>query len=206
MDYLSLIERTVDLPFVETSALRAWGEDPRLVSVQVSRWVRAGKLVQLRRGLYMLPRALRRTTVPVEYVANALVTPSYVSLQRALAIYGMIPERVPLIQSVTTARAGRFSTPEARFDYRHVKSDWFCGYVERPFASGSALVATPEKALLDLVWLSPGRFTRARVEELRLQETHQVDIERLIDLAAGRGPRLEEAAHLLSCEIQRERR
>jgi len=96
---------------IDTQTLRSLDGDPKALSVQLSRWVRRGKLVPLRRGMFLLPAALRRNQPPLEYLANLLVLPSYVSLERALSFHGLIPERVPLVQSVTLGRPMLFETP-----------------------------------------------------------------------------------------------
>src|SRR5205809_4877054 len=151
MTFERLLERSGAAPVIDSKALRAWGGDPRALSVQLSRWVRSGKLVPLRRGIYLLPPALRRREIPPEYLANLLVIPSYVSLERALAFHGIIPERVPLVQSISPGRPMLFRTAEGDFQYRHVKREWFFGYAETAVGSGSALIALPEQALLDWV-------------------------------------------------------
>ena len=206
MTFPELLARARDLPVVDSKTLRTWGEEPSALSVQLSRWTRQGKLVPLRRGVYLLPPALRKREFPVEYLANLLVMPSYVSLERALAIHGVIPERVPLIQSVTLRRPNLFRTAVGDFSYRHVKREWFFGYVETTVAGGTALVATPEKALLDLVYLSSGPFGADRIEQLRLQDVERLSPATILRLAQGRGRRLEQAARSLAAWIRRERR
>lgn len=206
MRYLTLLERAADLPVVDTRTLRTWGGDPRSLSVQLSRWVRQDKLVPLRRGVYLLPEALRRTRAPLEYIANLLVVPSYVSLERALAFHGLIPEAVPVVQSVTRARPAVFENPAGTFQYRHVKQDWFFGYRETELGSGTALIAVPEKALLDLVYLSRGAFPPERIAELRLQELDRLDLATLTRMASGHGERIETAARALARWIRRARR
>jgi|SRR6185436_1048321 len=206
MRYLTLLERAAELPVVDTKTLRTWGGDARSLSVQLSRWTRQGKLVPLRRGIYLLPAALRRGRAPLEYIANLLVVPSYVSLERALAFHGLIPEAVPVVQSVTRARPMVFETAAGTFQYRHVKQSWFFGYRETELASGSALIAVPEKALLDVVYLSRGSFTPERIAELRLQELDRLNLTTLTRMASGHGERIEAAARALVRWIRRARR
>jgi predicted transcriptional regulator of viral defense system len=180
-----------ELPVLESAALRARGEDPRTVGVQLSRWVKSGKLLQLRRGMYLLPERLRRNRAPLETIANLLMSPSYVSLERGLSLHEMIPEAVPIVQSVTTGRPGRFATPVGTFEYRHVKPAWFFGYREIEIGQGSALVATAEKALLDLLYLSVGELTAARLEQYRFQDLDKLDLVVLASMAArAESPRL----------------
>ena len=206
MKYLTLLERAAHLPVIDSKTLRSLGGDPKALSVQLSRWVLQGKLVPLRRGMFLLPAALRRNQPPLEYLANLLVLPSYVSLERALSFHGLIPERVPLVQSVTLARPMLFETPVGDFQYRHVQQGWFFGYVETQIESASALIALPEKALLDVVYLSPGAFTRERIDAMRLQNLDRLEPAKLIRMASGHGKRMEAAAHDLARWIRRERR
>jgi len=206
MKYEALLERAAHLPVIDSRTLRSWGGDPKALSVQLSRWVRQGKLVPLRRGVFLLPPGLRRTQPPLEYVANLLVLPSYVSLERALSFHGLIPERVPLVQSVTLARPMLFETAVGDFQYRHVKQAWFFGYAETEIESSSALIALPEKALLDVIYLSSGPFPPERIDAMRLQNLDRLKPARLTRMAAGHGKRMETAAHDLARWIRQETR
>lgn len=151
-----------------------------------------------------MPSRLRRTHPPLEYIANLIVVPSYVSLERALSVHGLIPESVPLVQSITLARSLLFETQVGDFQYRHVKKDWFFGYAEISLQAGSALVATPEKALLDVVYFSIGSFDRDRIDEMRLQNIERFDLRLLVRMAAG--TRIERAARNLAQWIRSELR
>ena len=203
---MTLLERAAHLPVIDSKTLRSLGGDPKALSVQLSRWIRQGKLVPLRRGIFRLPVGLRRSQPPLEYIANLLVLPSYVSLERALSFHGLIPERVPLVQSVTRARPMLLETPVSDFQYRHVKQAWFFGYAETEIESASALIALPEKALLDVIYLSAGPFTRERIDAMRLQNLDRLKPATLTRMASGHGERMEAAAHELARWIRRERR
>jgi predicted transcriptional regulator of viral defense system len=90
-------------------------------------------------------------------VANRMVRGSYVSLQSALAYYSLIPEYVAVTTCVTTARPARWETPLGAYVFRDIKPDLFYGYLRIDLGGGQhAFVASPEKALLDLVYLQPG--------------------------------------------------
>jgi predicted transcriptional regulator of viral defense system len=205
MKYDDLVRLVGDLPLIDTQTLRTLGSEPRGLSVQLCRWARAGRLVQLRRGAYLLPEHLCRSPVPRERLANLLVSPSYVSLERSLSIHGLIPEGVPLVQSVTTARPAALSTPIGEFSYRHVKPSWFFGYEELEVGGGRALVARPEKALLDLIYLAHGEFGEPRLAELRLQELSRLDGEELSAMARASGQgRVVRAAQRLRRLAERE--
>lgn len=206
MMFSALLARVGELPIIDSKTLRTWGEDPHALSVQLSRWTKAGKLVPLRRGVYLLPSSLRRTYPPLEYIANLLVVPSYISLERALAFYGLIPESVPLVQSVTLRRPACFRTAAGDFAYHHVKKNWFFGYLQLAVPPGSALIARPEKALLDLLYLSPGPLSLERLEGLRLQGTSRLSIQRILAYARGQGDRIERAANVLTDWLRSQKR
>jgi predicted transcriptional regulator of viral defense system len=204
--YGTLLELARTHPLLETSALVAMGEDPASVAVQLTRWVSAGKLLKLRRGLYLLPEALRSREVPLPEIANYLVRPSYVSLQYALGHYGLIPETVHLVQSVTTRRPARFATPLGELSFHCVQERWFFGYEEVEVPGGRAFVARPEKALLDLFHLEPGEWTRARLAELRLQNHELLDTGALLAMAERvESPRMLRAARRTAALLTEDR-
>ena len=202
MKFESLLPLARRQPLMETAMLRAFGGDSSAFSVQLSRWVQSGKLVQLRRGLYVLPQNFGGSEIPAAQVANYLIRPSYVSLEYALALAGLIPETVHVVQSVTTKRPAAFDTVLGHFRYHYVKPTWFFGYDERDVPGGRAFVARPEKALLDLFHLSPGEWTVARIDELRLQNLETLDAALLLGLAAQtRSPRVIRGAKRLHAMI-----
>ena len=206
MRFDGLLHAVNGQPVIESAMLRAFGEEPKKLAVQLSRWVKSGKLVQLRRGVYLLAKPYRHVTAPLAFVANLLATPSYVSCEYALALHGLIPERTHLVQSVTTGRTAQFDTPIGAFEYRHVAPKRFFGYAETPVEESRALVAHPEKALLDLAYVSKEELTIPRIEQLRLQDLSRFDLGRLTDLAGRmKSPRLVRAAGNLASWIQRER-
>jgi len=132
-------------------------------------------------------------------IANALLQPSYVSLQAALAHYGLIPDYTPVTTSVTTARPGRWETPLGEYTFRHTEPTWWRGYQRLEVSVGQhAWVATPEKALLDLVYLQPGGDDPPYLSSLRLQALDRLDLMALETLAESDGPKLQRAADVIA--------
>jgi len=169
MKFDKLLEIVADEPVFETGLLLAGTVEPTDVRRQLSRWVAAGKVVQLRRGLYALSPPFRKRIPHPFLVANRMMRGSYVSCQSALAHHGLIPEYVQEVTSVTSGRPGRRETPLGRFSFRHLKPSFLSGYRRVSlYEEQEALVATPEKALLDLVHLTPGGDAPAYLRELRL--------------------------------------
>ena len=135
-------------------------------------------------------------------MANLLRRASYVSLQSALSYYGIIPEHVPVVTSVTGGRPERLQTPLGQFEFRHVLGRNFFGFSEREVAvKQTAWIATPEKALADLLYLTPGSDEAVYLEELRLDIPDNFDKESLME--AGRimrSPKVRRAVALL-CKL-----
>ncbi len=167
-----------DTPVFTTASLLAGARSPERVRRQLGRWVKAGKIIMLRRGVYAIREPYARRTLHPFLAANALRKASYVSLQSALSYHGMIPEHTPAVTSVTTRRPESLETPIGRFTFRHVNRRLFFGFGEREVAPGQpALVAGPEKALIDLLYLTPGSDDRGYLEELRLEWDVDFDFE-----------------------------
>ena len=206
MKFDALLKELGDEPVFRSSLLLTGGRNPTDVHRQISRWVSAGKLIQLRRSLYMLADIYRKTTPHPFLLANQIKDASYVSLQSALAYYGLIPEYVPVVTSVTTGRPESFETAVGGFLFKHIKKDFFSGYSLEKLAEGqSAFIATPEKALLDLIYLTPRADNAVYLRELRIQHPERLDLDRLAQMAAASGSdKLMRAAALVSDVLQQE--
>jgi len=179
-----MLEIVGNEPVFRTGLLLAGDVDPVHVRRQLGRWVKAGKVYQLRRGLYALAPPYQQTKPHPFLVANQLVRPSYTSLQSALAYYGLIPEYVPVTTSVTSYRPQELSTPLGEFQFKRVKKDRFFAFNLEDLGGGqSAYLAEPEKALLDLVYLRPGGETLSYLRSLRLQNLEVIDRSRLNEIA-----------------------
>ena len=199
MKFASLLATVGDQPVFETGFLLAGEVDPADLRRQLSRWVTGGQLVQLRRGLYALAPPYRKTEPHPFLIANRLVRGSYVSLQSALAHHGLIPEHVPVITSVTTGRPQHRDNPFGSFEYHHCPPDRLTGYrVERLGGGQEALVATPAKALADLVHLVPGADSSVYLSELRLTNLEKLDATELFEPTIGDRPKIRRAFRRLA--------
>jgi predicted transcriptional regulator of viral defense system len=180
MKFQRLLEIVGDEPVFETGFLLAGDVNPRNLRRQLSRWTKAGRLYQLRRSLYALAPPFQKVQPHPFLVANRIVRPSYVSCQSALAYYGLIPEHVAVVVSVTTARPGHWDTPLGRYQFHHVKTGLLWGYRRLELGPHQrGFVATAEKALLDLVYLQPGGDSVNYLRELRLQHLERLDLDEL---------------------------
>lgn len=195
MEFDKLLKLVGDDPVFESSLLLAGNVDPKLVRIQLSRWVKTGKIYQLRRGLYSIAQPFQKTQPHPFLIANHLQKASYISLQSALSFYGLIPEVVNITTSVSTGRPERLETLLGTYEFRHIKTELLFGYQMTELGGQSAFVATPEKALLDLIYLQPGGDSTAYLKELRLQNSEQLDLVLLQNLSEKFGtPKMQNAA------------
>lgn len=204
MQFEKFVKKVKSVGIFESSLVWPFYDSPQQAQRQLSDWTRAGKLVQLRRGVYTFaaPYGDER---PLSYVvANRMVQPSYVSLQSALSYYGMIPEHVAAVTSVTTGRPVKLVNDYGYFMYRCIKPSFFYGFRYWQISlTQSALIATPEKALLDLIYLTPDGDNPAYIQELRLQNLEIIDVQRLQQFVERSGrPKLENAMPHILREVE----
>lgn len=204
MKFVDLISAVGDEPVFETGLLLADQRNPDGVRRQLARWTASGRIHQLRRGLYMLAPPWQRGHPHPFLVANRLVPGSYMSGLSALAWEQVIPEYVPETTSVGPSKPHIRELPPGRFSFRHVKPQLRFGYRALPVDDNQrAFVATPEKALLDLVHLHPGGDQSAYLAELRL-DYDALRLPTLADFAArSASPKLTRAAQRICRMAQR---
>ncbi|MGM8363754.1 type IV toxin-antitoxin system AbiEi family antitoxin domain-containing protein [Flavobacterium sp. ARAG 55.4] len=130
---------------------------------KISELIKRGELIPLKKGLYI---AGVRTdlTVPEPFlIANHLWGPSYVSLESAMSYWGIIPERVYEVSSITIKSSKKYKTPIGRFSYRSIPAPYYSfGIKSIELATGQlALIASPEKALCDKIITTSGLSLRS---------------------------------------------
>ena len=188
MDYLTFWERMYPMGCFHINQVLLWEKD--FDRNNLTRWCRKGRLLKLRNQYYAFPECLSMPDF-ARYVANRIYAPSYISLHSALSFYGMIPEEVVQITSVTTLKTARFQNDIGTFHYQNVKTPLYFGYEIKTTPNGRGILfASPEKALLDLLYLNPYYKTEQDMEELRLDEDFmqsEFNLERFSDYLARFG-------------------
>ena len=100
----------------------------------------------------MIAEKIEETFIPYEQIANLLYGPSYISFEWALSFYKMIPEGVYVVTSASATKSKIFNTPTGTFDYINLSHYRYAiGIDQKENAAGTFLIATPEKALADLI-------------------------------------------------------
>lgn len=111
-----------------------------------------GSLIRLKRGLYVVSPDLSGKRICTELIANHIYSPSYVSMFTALRWYGLIPERVSIIQSMTIKHSRDFVNKFGTFQYNHVSKEYFSIGLRNEEVNGSSfIISAPEKALCDVI-------------------------------------------------------
>jgi predicted transcriptional regulator of viral defense system len=150
--------------------------DEKLADIrrQVSGWVKKGYLLQLKKGVYVLSDTYRKIAPSERFIANYLVTPSYLSLEYALGYYDLIPEKVTVYSSLTTKKTQTFTNVLGTFEYRSVKESLFSGFTKVAANNQDFFIALPEKAILDFFYLredvlgASGEFEAFRFQNLEI--------------------------------------
>lgn len=118
--------------------------------------VEQGRIIRLKNGMYVRSSQETNLPLPTYLIANHLCGPSYISLHTALRYYGLTPEGVYVVQSMTTHRNISFDTPLGKFIYRHCTPQYFSiGLSIIKQDNLTYLMASPEKALCDLIASTP---------------------------------------------------
>lgn len=154
---------------------------PKFSYRQLDRWGKKGYLKKVKAGFYcLLGDEISRDFL--FYTANKICSPSYVSLEMALKHYGLIPEEIFQITSVGTKKTTHFDTSLGNFSYRHIKAGLYWGYRLVDFAGQKYLLAEPEKAILDYLYIHPNLKTEDDFREMRLnldEFNAQIDLKKL---------------------------
>lgn len=138
-----------------------------------------GKLIRLKRGLYVVAPAVSGQLLSTELIANHIYGPSYVSLESALRYYGLIPECVYSVRSMTIKRSRQFDNSIARFDYTCCNDEYFpIGIRLEQKERYVFMIASPEKALCDLISYTPNvRLRSLKSLAIYLEDDLRLDME-----------------------------
>lgn len=146
---------------------------------KIMEMVNQGILVQLRRGLYMTTHLVSKITPEPFLIANHLYGPGYISLDSALFHWGLIPERVFEISSVTPRKSKKIMVQNVVYSYTHLPIAYYPVGIQSLSltATQTVLIASPEKALCDKVITTAGVNLRSKqqalaflVEDLRIEK------------------------------------
>lgn len=130
--------------FTTQEFVNVFGVSRSVAAVKLTRYKQAGYLISPRRSVYYLANEVEDKFK----IANKVYSPSYISLDSALSKYGLIPETVYTITSVTTKATREFTDDQTIYRYYRIKKEVFTGYHKE----GNTLWADPEKAVVDYLY------------------------------------------------------
>ena len=167
---------------------------------KISNLEKKGQLIRLKKGLYVVSPDVHKQSLSTELIANHLYGPSYISFQNALSFYKLIPERVFAVRSMTTKRSRSFSTVVGNFEYVSTKKEYFGIGIHQEIINSeyAYLIATPEKALCDLIVSTAG----LRLQSVKAIREYLEDDLR-IELAAISNFNAEIVKHCIETGIKR---
>jgi hypothetical protein len=152
--------------------------DYRSPNDKIATMEKHGDIIRLKKGLYVVSPKTSHKMLSSELIANHLYGPSYVSFETALAFYGLIPEKVFTVRSATFKRAKRFENAVGRFEYITVPQDYYSIGISQQTVEDeyTYLLATPEKALCDLILATPNlRLQSISAMQVYLEEDLRID-------------------------------
>jgi len=180
----------IDYVFLK-EALKGYAQ-PRL---KINAFLKAKDLIRIKKGLYVFGPKVARDPYCRERLANLIYGPSAISLEYALSYYGLIPEKVEEVTSITPRRNKHFNTPLGAFTYHYLHPKKYpIGISQLEFPGNrNVLFATKEKALCDFLILKSPSFTNTEelehhlLEDLRIEEEYLFSLEKnqLIAIAKG---------------------
>ena len=174
------ILKLIDTPYVDSQTLLTLLADYKKPREAILRMIKNEELVRLKNGVYLINEKIKygnKTIIPFEQLANFLYGPSYVSMEWALSFYGMIPERVHTVTSMTLGRNKKYSTPIGDFSYFKLSPKCFSiGVTQKKSTDfpGGFLIGSPEKALADVVFITCKNLDKNQLKE-ELVESKRID-------------------------------
>ncbi|MFH1093592.1 MAG: hypothetical protein V1739_05480 [Candidatus Omnitrophota bacterium] len=173
----AVLTEEFDYEFIK-HALCAY-KNPR---VKINDLLKKGKIIRVKKGLYVFGPDLAREPYSKDVLANLIYGPSYISLESALSFYGLIPERVEAITSITSKRKKLFNTPVGIFSYRYINPAIYPYGVtlHELDKNHSILIASKEKALSDMLYFSVKMKDEPQIKKYLFDDL-RIDIEGIKD-------------------------
>lgn len=198
MKFNEFVKIYQEIPLIDSTTFSLYNEKPQNLRRQVREWVKKNYIIPIRKGIYIFNSQYMKFVPSELFIANFLLTPSYISLEYALGFYDIIPEKVTVFTSVTTKKTISFKNILGNFEYRSIRENLFFGFKKEIDKNQDFFVALPEKALLDYFYLN-NHFegNHLELESLRLQNLEILNIEILRTYGAKYNKRVKKIVEVL---------
>lgn len=143
------------LPYFTVSLmLQLTGQHPDVVRVQLSRWQKTGKIIRLKRGIYMTKTFADAHRKDLEFTAavSSIIEPhSYLSREYVLQEHQVLTEATYLVTAMTRKNTQSYTNPLGSFAYTHQKNALYTGYQLFTYQGITYAKASKAKALFDFL-------------------------------------------------------
>lgn len=189
----NLLEQLKVLPYFDKNSVCQLGKQLGLkdstIDTYISRFLKYKEIIQLKKGLYVSVDFFEKNRTDISYsfyLANIIRTPSYVSSWTALQYYNLVTEAIHSIISVTPKITRNYQTKAGNFSYQSIKKDLFLdfslakGKPASPAGGFDFYIASPSKALFDLLYFRTRQFRGVKMEMIKkLVEELRIDIDEM---------------------------
>jgi len=198
MKQVDKIKKLEGLSYFDRNAISQYIEvKPNSFSQNINRWINKGILIQLKKGFYVTSKYYevnKNNKTYIEFIANRLRMPSYLSLEYVLQKYSMLSESVFAVTSITVKTGRTYRNDLGNFVYRNIKKDLFSGFDITEKDGFIIKEATKVKALFDWLYLRLIRVQDINADFLRsfrlnLELLKKKDIEEFTDYCIKAGIR-----------------
>ncbi len=170
-----IIEVAKHLPVFTLDDLASIESNRKYLRILLSRHVKAGNVVRLKRGMYVVQDYLDsmekygRVHLYAEFLTGILYKQSYLSLEYILHQYGVITEMPATVTAVTRKKTSAFATPFGNFQYHSIKPSLFVGFTSKRDGDYMIFHASLAKALFDFLYFRKNHLmNKETIKELRL--------------------------------------
>ena len=187
----NLLEQLKLFPYFSKDSLYQLGKQLSLadttLDTYISRFLKCKEILSLKKGLYISTDFFNKNRGNISYsfyLANIIRTPSYISSWSALQFYNLTTEAIYSITSVTPKITRNYTTKAGSFTYQSIKRELFLNFklitghsVKGKSGQFDFFVASPSKALFDLLYFKTHQFRGIRFKDIEiLVEGLRIDI------------------------------
>lgn len=174
MELDDLKKKTAGLLILNKNILRNFEPKKHLLDSNIKNWIKKGELISIKKGMFVLKDCYQKESkkdLYLEYIANQIIQPSYLSLEYVLSKYQLLSEPANAITSITTKTTREKINSLGAFRYYSITPSLFAGYKIKYFNNSPVWEAEKSKALFDYIYL---RFIKERaisdksIENLRI--------------------------------------
>lgn len=161
-------DKTKNLLIIDRNYLKLLEKNPNNLNANLKYWLRNNQLISLKKGFYIFSSKYNETEDKdkyLEYLANQLLSPSYLSLEYILSKHQLLTEAVFTVTSISFKASRQFNTKIVSFNYYQIPNKLFIGYSIKKYNERNIFEASKAKALFDFLYL---RFRKISVNQENL--------------------------------------